>query len=563
MKKAAVFLVAAVFFGLPLFSQQAAFTSRLDTFFKRAEQNGFSGSVLLAMQNRIVYHKGFGWADVENRIRENKNTVFNIGSITKQFTAAAILLLEKDRKLQLSDPLSTYFPNLPEEKRGITIHQLLTHTSGLPSVIGEDKELINSKEFMKRVSEAKPRFAPGSRYAYSNVGYSILGILIEKISGNTYEKFLRDNIFIPAGMENTGYLLPDYKDDVMAIGYKSGLRWGTERDWQTLDDGPGWNLRANGGIFSTALDLYKWYRAIRHTTVLPRIQTAKYLSPHTKEGQNSSTYYSYGWVVEPMDTDTIIWHDGGNMVHNAYMAMDLRNDICVIISSNTDEKSSNNLASRLIQIMRGSFIPVEAEKINAYAGLYKTADGTTISVRFDENNDLVSEIIRKETIRLLAEDISAANPVEEAKKSIQTKALIMDMLEGRHETLAKAYLTTPARGKYWAEFYFGDMLKNYGHAKSVEVLATVRRKNGVLISFAELDFGKRKFYATVAWQGDEVVLFRVEKTILKVFARRAGDEFYSGSNNMTLYLKEADSKLFIRRNDNTELEATKLQKNSP
>ena len=187
------------------------------------------------------------------------------------------------------------------------------------------------------------------------MGYSILGIIIEKVSGKSYEEFLRANIFLPAGMESTGYKYPDFSNKVMAVGYKTGLRWGSETDWPSFEDGPGWNLRANGGILSTTEDMFRWYEAIKNLSVLPAKQIDEFLHPYVKEGKDADTYYSYGWVIEPQGNDTLIWHNGGNMVFNAFMGMDLKKGMVIIISSNTDEKISDDYAGKVAKLVTGDF----------------------------------------------------------------------------------------------------------------------------------------------------------------------------------------------------------------
>ena len=172
--------------------------------------------------------------------------MYTIGSITKPFTAAAILKLEMQGKLTVEDPIAKHLPGVPEDKRGIAIHHLLTHTAGFESDFAGDYDPVGRDEYVQRVLGSKMRSAPGTAYHYANSGYSLLGAIIEIVSGQPYETYLRDNLFVPAGMKDTGYRVPGRSVDREAVGYDGQKRWGrlSEKPW--ADDGPYWALRANG-----------------------------------------------------------------------------------------------------------------------------------------------------------------------------------------------------------------------------------------------------------------------------------------------------------------------------
>src|SRR5262249_27224274 len=154
--------------------------------------------------------------------------LFSIGSITKQFTAAAILKLQMQGKLSVRDPIAKYLPNVPQDKSAITLHHLLTHSAGLESGFGPgDFEAVTRDEIIKRALASKLRSAPGKQYHYSNAGYSLLGAIVEIVSGGGYEAFLHEHLFKPAGMAQTGYRLPKWSSERLAQGYgRGGQRWG-------------------------------------------------------------------------------------------------------------------------------------------------------------------------------------------------------------------------------------------------------------------------------------------------------------------------------------------------
>jgi CubicO group peptidase (beta-lactamase class C family) len=206
-------------------------------------------------------------------------TGFDIGSLTKPFTAAAILTLERDGKLHRSDTLDRYFPSAPADKRVITIGQLLAHSSGLADIVDArggatkytpdfDYEPVTRDEIVRRAMASTLGFAPGSKTQYSNLGYSLLGVVIEIASNEPFEAYVRRVIFEPSGMRRTGYGLAGWSSDELATGYVNGMRWGTPLEHAWLADGPSWNLRANGGMLSNARELLAWLRAVDRGAVL-------------------------------------------------------------------------------------------------------------------------------------------------------------------------------------------------------------------------------------------------------------------------------------------------------
>src|SRR5262245_40995200 len=246
--------------------------ARLDDWLKRA---GFEGSALVAQGSTVALRKGYGMSDREAGIAYDADTVFSLGSITKQFTAAAILKLEMQGKLKVEDPMARFLKAVPEDKKGITIHQLLTHTSGLESDFADDFDPVGRDEYVARALASKLRSKPGEANHYSNAGYSLLGAIVEIASGQPYERFLRDNLFLPAGMKSTGYRLAAWDPKKIAVGYKDGERWGRLTDKPWAKDGPYWALRANGAIHTTLDDVLKWHRALQGDAILSDPEKAK------------------------------------------------------------------------------------------------------------------------------------------------------------------------------------------------------------------------------------------------------------------------------------------------
>ncbi|GGI56959.1 serine hydrolase domain-containing protein [Winogradskyella haliclonae] len=321
---------------------------RIENYLSKLEEGGFSGSVLFAKGDEVLLNKGYGFSDKERKIANSSNTIFDIGSVTKQFTAAGILKLEMQGKLSVEDKVGKYFNNVPDDKKDITIHHLLTHSSGLLSGIGDDYDAITTDDFITKAFNLKLTFKPGDDYNYSNVGYSLLGMIIEKVSGKTYEEYLYSNLWKPAQMEQTGYTRPNFLSTDVAIGYnKKGNAQGKPNalPWDT--DAPYWHLKANGGILSSAKDMYKWHQVLKTEKVLSKNAIEKYFKPYVKEGKAQS-FYAYGWAIYKTSRGTTLAaHNGGNGIFFADFWRYLDDDMTIILLNNNSTPYSQIIASQI------------------------------------------------------------------------------------------------------------------------------------------------------------------------------------------------------------------------
>ena len=329
--------------GIPAATSSAAaadtagnlkFATETREYLGRLEKLGFSGVVLVAVAVDPLLAQGYGLADREHAIAWSPGTISCTGSITKQFTAAAILRLEEEGKLRVTDPITQYFSGVPPDKTGITLHQLLTHTSGIEDLDGrDDYDPIGREEFV-RLALAQPLGAqPGTHYSYSNSGFSLLGIVIEKLSGVSYEEFLRRRFFVPLGMYETGYKLPAWGEARLAMGYQGGTLWGTILGRPMDVDGPYWVLRANGGIHSSSYDMLRWARALMEGRVLKPESMAKLWTPFVPEGGDS--FYGYGWSIRTLPGDIkIITHNGSNGIFFADFALVPKVNLVIFLQSN-------------------------------------------------------------------------------------------------------------------------------------------------------------------------------------------------------------------------------------
>jgi len=325
---------------------------RIDDYMTFLESVGFSGGLLIADPQGVMLAKGYGYADRETKTVFNRRTVFTIGSITKQFTGAAIVKLESLGKIAFDDPITKYLPNVPDDKKAITVHHLLTHTAGFPGAIGDDFEKISRDEFVERAMRTKLICAPGEAYHYSNVDYSLLAAIIERVTGQRYEQFLREKLFLPAGMQRTGYVLPAWNEADIVTGYSGDKRWGKPTELLWGEHGPGWHLQGNGGILSTLDDMHKWGEAILGHGVLTEDEKKSYLTPYVPEGPDAESYYAYGWVrmLSPRGTE-MITHNGGNPYIQSDMAIFPEEHVIMYITSNNGEFSCLDFSQKIQEMI--------------------------------------------------------------------------------------------------------------------------------------------------------------------------------------------------------------------
>lgn len=267
----ALCLAAATF--LPPLAAQEPVTrgnlgARLDSLARAAEAEGFHGSVLVARRNEVFLSNGYGLAQHQPRRPFTPSTVVQIGSNVKDFTKVAILQLVEAGRLRLSDSLLRFFPNAPRDKRGITIEHLLNHRAGFPMGVAPDAVRLTREEFVARLFERPLEFAPGEGRQYSNAGYSVLAAIIEDLTGKSFDRHVDEAILRPAGMRETGLLLPGFDSTRVAHGYSRSRDQGTIFRMPRDAEGHLWTLRGNGGHLSTPADMLRFYRSLRGATLL-------------------------------------------------------------------------------------------------------------------------------------------------------------------------------------------------------------------------------------------------------------------------------------------------------
>lgn len=284
--------------------------ARVDAYLRAVSRFGFSGSVLVADSSGIIVHNGYGSANRATGQAMIPATIADMGSITKVFTGAAILLLEHEGKLAVTDSIGKYFGNVPPEKAGITLHHLLTHSSGIVSDVADDYDPVPRDSAVRLALEQPLVATPGQRFSYSNVGFSMLAAIIESVTGTPYEEHMRRRVFEPSGMRFTGYHNPRWDTRIVTRTYTLPLEHGPAHERLQANGGPFWNLMGNGGILTTTGDLYRFERAYARGTVIPPRVREKQLAPHLV--RDSTLAHGYDWWIERDTLGEVNYNHGGD-----------------------------------------------------------------------------------------------------------------------------------------------------------------------------------------------------------------------------------------------------------
>lgn len=319
----------------------------------------FSGFVAVAQAGESVFERGYGHAHLEVAEAPDRDTRFQIGSVTKMFTAVAILQLVEQGKLQLHDPVRQHVPELPERFASITLHHLLSHTSGIASYT-DDAELMAARErthtpdeVLRTFVDQPLAFTPGERFAYSNSNYFLLGLVIERTSGQSYEGYLQAHVLGPAGMQRTG-ISADPELPNTAAGYVA--EGGALRPAARADDSLPF---AAGALRSTVSDLLAWERALAGHRLLTPASMQRLLTANLSD-------YAYGFTVVERDGATIQRHDGGIDGFTSFFARIPERQLVIVALCNNESFSSTRIGHPLVHmLLTGEPVPPIRERVPA------------------------------------------------------------------------------------------------------------------------------------------------------------------------------------------------------
>jgi CubicO group peptidase (beta-lactamase class C family) len=335
----------------------------------------FNGAVLVAKNGTVLLNKGYGYRNVAGNVPNDEQTIFQLGSITKQFTAAIILKLQQENKLNVQDKLSKYFPDFPKGD-SITIENLLLHTSGIYNYTNDEKfmaaEVANpaSREKIMALFKDKPLdFSPGTAWNYSNSGYSLLGYIIEITTKKPYEQVVRNYIFNPLQMNHSGFDFTHLKNPKKAIGYFA-LNDKDSIEAPIVDSTVSYSA---GAIYSTTGDLYKWHQALQNYSILTKAQQEKAYTPVKNK-------YGYGWGIDTIEGKRNVGHGGGIHGFVTNISRVPEDDICIVLLSNASDNSLQDITKSIFSVLynkpyelpkRRTVIAVTQEKLKDYIGEYE------------------------------------------------------------------------------------------------------------------------------------------------------------------------------------------------
>lgn len=338
---------------------QQAKIKQIDSLFASLSTNKkFNGNVLLAEKGNIVYQKSFGLRDETRKLPLDANTVFELASVSKQFTAMGIVLLQEKGKLQYDDKLEKYLPELSFYK-GVTIRHLLNHIGGLPDYMelikqkGDTTKIWTNKDMIALFAKEKPLavFSPGSKFEYSNTGYALLASVIEKASGKTYADFLQQQIFKPLKMNNS-FVYNRRLSPKNTANYAYGYVYDPSHKKQLPDDLAEYHMVwwldgivGDGTVNASAPDLLAWDRALYSDKLVSKKSMELILTP-TVLPNDEKTKYGFGWIVDSKaDYGKMAVHTGGWFGYVTFIERDLDNDKTIIILQNDEEGNLEFLPS--------------------------------------------------------------------------------------------------------------------------------------------------------------------------------------------------------------------------
>lgn len=324
---------------------------------KYAANGDFLGSALVAGSGGVIFEKGYGSANFEWDIPNMPDTKFRLGSITKQFTSMLIMQLVEEGKLKVEGKISDYVPDYPKDKGSrVSIHHLLTHTSGIPSYTGMQmfgeiaRDPYSPKEFIKFFADSSFEFEPGSQYRYNNSGYFLLGVIIEEVTGKPYATVLQERIFGPLGMTSSGYDMPGPIIQNRASGYEWGIDGFVNADYldMTLP-------YAAGSLYSTVEDLYLWDRALYTEKLLSASFRDRLFEPAIQTPGGGS--YAYGWGVRyrrfgsMKDSVVVISHGGGINGFNTLIVRVPKEELLVVLLNNTGRAPLGAISEGILALL--------------------------------------------------------------------------------------------------------------------------------------------------------------------------------------------------------------------
>jgi CubicO group peptidase (beta-lactamase class C family) len=330
-------------FPLGIYALSPDRASDIDRFMIRLHERGqFNGSLVVAIGGKAIYRSAFGEANFQTHQRFRPETISNIGSLAKQFTAMTIMMLAEQHKINYDDPISKHIPELGNALAGVTLRQLLNHTSGIPDIgdLGIDHPRLTNDQILQRLSQ--PNFQvskPGEKYRYSNPNYVLLAVVVERVSGQRFARFLADKILRPLGMQNTFVYEGSLDTHAIATAYD---QFGNVAGDDAL-------LTGSSGMYSTVDDLLKWDQALYTEKLVRQSTLSEAFTPgRVKDGTST---YGFGWNIDEQDGHKFVWHQGATGGYRALIERRLAEKITVIILTNKGNSKRLEINDAILNIM--------------------------------------------------------------------------------------------------------------------------------------------------------------------------------------------------------------------
>jgi CubicO group peptidase (beta-lactamase class C family) len=437
----------------------------------------FNGSALVAENGKVVYKGGFGLANMEWNIPNTPDTKFRLGSITKQFTATLTMQLVEQGKIKLDAKISDYLPEYRKDiGQKVTIHHLLTHTSGIPSYTGQQGFVENVSrnaykvdDFVKKYASGDLEFEPGSKFAYNNSGYFLLGAIIEHVTGKPYEQVLKENIFDPLGMKNTGY---DHHDTIIpkrATGYSKTPDGYTNAAYLDMSI-----PYAAGSMYSTVEDLYLWDQALYTDKLLSAQSKALMYKPFLND-------YAYGWVVQnaPFKQNgndvQVIRHGGGINGFTTTIVRFPQEKNLIVMLDNTGTGYLDPLSDSIAKILYNQ--PYEQPKISIVPVLEKTINDKGIAAAVAQYRDLKAKEsatynFAEAELNQLGYQLLRTGKLTEAIEILKLNVEAYPQGFNTYDSLAEAYVAVNER-ELAKQNYKKSLELNPNNTNAVAVLKTL------------------------------------------------------------------------------------------
>lgn len=414
---------------------------------KYAEYGLFNGSILVSQGGKVIYKKAIGMANIELKSPNGIDTKYRLASVSKQFTAMLILQLVQQGKLDLNAPISTYLPNYPKvQGQKITLHHLLNHSSGIPNFTDWKtyrNEIMRNphtpEQLVHRFDTMLLDFEPGQRFSYSNSGYVLLGYIIEQVTGKTYEQCLKDQIFGPLKMTNSGY---DHNEQILpkrASGY--GMAGKSFVNTAFIDMSVPFSA---GALYSTVEDLFRWDQAL-YTDVILSADLRKKMFTNYFEGKNGN--YGYGWGVYSIPSErtnkTLLFseHSGSINGFNTFICRAQTDRHCIIALSNTSSRGLGEMGHAIAAILYG--LPYDSPKKPMAFDLAEIIEKQGIAVgltKFKEMKRSGNYKIQEGDMNALGYDLLQANKVASAIEIFKLNVEAFPYSGNCYDSLGEAYL---------------------------------------------------------------------------------------------------------------------------